>query len=258
LKTYSVQKLAKLAGVSVRTLHHYDRLGLLKPSVRTEARYRLYGEKELIRLQQILFYKELDFPLGEIRTLLDDPAFDLKTALRSHRQALLARRDRLSVLLDTLDKTMSQLNGEKVMLTDAELYAGFSKEQAEAYRTEAAGKYGEETIRRSENHLRGLSKEQFEALKAENVAVSEALFALQEQDPASSEVQQLIARHFAVILQFWGGAVPAGDELKAYRGLAQLYLDDLRYTRHQGQEQPAYAAFLSRAMVHFADSKLGA
>src|ERR1700712_3237780 len=95
---YSVKQLAKLAGVSVRTLHLYDQLGLLKPSVRTESRYRRYGEKELLRLQQILFYKVLDFPLKEIAPILDDPDFDLIKAFEGHRQLLTKKRDHLATL----------------------------------------------------------------------------------------------------------------------------------------------------------------
>lgn len=113
MNLYSVHKLAKLAGISVRTLHYYDRLGLLKPSVRTEARYRLYGDQELIRLQQILFYKELDFSLDEIRRILEAPDFDVLQAMQHHKRALEARRDRLAALLTTIDKTMSKLKGEK-------------------------------------------------------------------------------------------------------------------------------------------------
>ncbi|WP_343702573.1 MerR family transcriptional regulator [Chitinophaga sp.] len=96
MDNYSVKKLARLAGVSVRTLHLYDKMGLLEPSVRTQARYRLYGEKELLRLQQILFYRELDFPLKEIRDILDDPTFDLAQALEGHKKALQARQERIA------------------------------------------------------------------------------------------------------------------------------------------------------------------
>src|SRR5580704_4516137 len=103
---YSVRQLAGLAGVSVRTLHVYDEMGLLKPSVRTDAGYRQYGEAELLRLQQILFYKELDLSLKQIAEILDDPGFDLVEALVGHRIALSARRDRLTTLLNTIEATI--------------------------------------------------------------------------------------------------------------------------------------------------------
>ena len=88
MKKYSVKKLAKLAGVTVRTLHHYDKIDLLKPALRSDKHYRYYGQEELLRLQQILFYKELGFPLQEIKEILEDPDFDLIEALESHKKAL--------------------------------------------------------------------------------------------------------------------------------------------------------------------------
>jgi len=99
VKAYTVSRLARMAGVSVRTLHHYDQIGLLKPLARTEAGYRLYGEPELLRLQQILFFRELDMPLDEVRQILDDPGFDQVAALDHHRQSLQRRMERLTCLL---------------------------------------------------------------------------------------------------------------------------------------------------------------
>src|SRR5512142_78697 len=107
--TYTVQQLARLAGVSVRTLHYYDQIGLLKPSARTAAGYRLYGEADLLRLQQILFFRELDFPLTEIQAILDQPDFDQVKALRDHRLLLQQEADRLGRLLNTIEKTISRL-----------------------------------------------------------------------------------------------------------------------------------------------------
>mgnify|MGYP000865807544 FL=1 len=109
MKKYSAKGLSKLAGVSVRTLHHYDEIGLLKPAIRTEAKYRLYGENELLKLQQILFFKELDFSLKEIIDILDDPDFDLTVALESHKQALISKQERISVMLNTIEKTVLNL-----------------------------------------------------------------------------------------------------------------------------------------------------
>ena len=256
-KSLSCRQLAKLAGVSVRTLHYYDRLGLLKPAVRTEARYRLYGEQEQLRLQQILFFKELDFALSEIQSLLEDPDFNLLAALEQHKQALQARQQRLATLLVTLDNTIAHVKGDNVMLTNEELYAGFPKEQAETYRREASDKYGPEVVAEAENKVRQLGKEGFAALKAEQESISQTLLGMMHLAPASEEVQQQISRHFANIQAFWGPSVGAGGKLaEAYKGLAQLYLDDPRYTTHHGQSSPGYANFLSEAMIHFADTKL--
>lgn len=252
---YSVKKLAKLAGVSVRTLHLYDQMGLLKPSVRTEAKYRLYGENELLRLQQILFYKELDFPLQAIAQLLSDPQFDLFQALKSHKVALQQRRDRISTLLVTIDKTMLQLKGE-TMLTHEELYEGLPKEKGETYRQGAIDKYGKQEVEQAENHLRSLGKLGFEQLKAEQQAIAQQLVLLSDEDPTSPLVQDQIARHYANIRQFWGTANSPDKQAEAYKGLGQLYISDERFTTVNGQPNPAYALFLSEAMSHFADTKL--
>lgn len=249
MKAYTVKQVAQLAGISIRTLHHYDRLRLLKPSVRTEAKYRLYGEHELLRLQQILFYKELDFALHEIKAILDDPDFDQRTALESHKQAILARRDRLTVLLTTIDKTISSLNNENVMMTDEELYAGFA--QGTAYRREAANQYGEETVAQSEAHLKQMGKANFEQLKTEQHAIAQTLAGMVGMDPTSAPVQQQVARHYANIVAFWGNSVPQSERLEAYKGLGQLYVDDPRYTTTNGAGNPTYVEFLRRAMTHF-------
>ncbi|GAB4034656.1 MerR family transcriptional regulator [Spirosoma gilvum] len=255
MRQYSVNKLAKLAGVSVRTLHHYDRLGLLKPSVRTEAKYRLYGDKELVRLQQILFYKELDFSLEEILHILEDPEFDTLKALESHKLALQARQYRLSKLLVTIDKTISTLKGERVMLTNEELYEGFPK--GKEYRQEAIEKYGAKAVEDSEAKLQGMGKAGFEQLKADQQNIAQKLASMVNQDPTSPAVQQQIARHYANIRGFWGEeACQSKDMAKAYKGLAQLYIDDPRFTSQNGKENPEYAAFLHKAMVCFADTQI--
>ncbi|GAB4019875.1 MerR family transcriptional regulator [Spirosoma migulaei] len=255
MRQYSVKNLAKLAGVSVRTLHHYDRLGLLKPAIRTEAKYRLYGEQELIRLQQILFYKELDFSLSEILAILENPDFNMITALESHKLALQARQYRLSTLLMTIDKTISTLKGERIMLTNEELYEGFPKGQA--YRQEAIEKYGTEEVDASEQNLRQQGKAGFEQLKADQKDIAKTLAGMLTIDPTSPAVQEQIARHYANIRGFWGEELCQSKNMaEAYKGLAKLYMDDPRFTSQNGQANPEYAAFLNKAMVYFADTRL--
>ena len=132
---YSVKQLLDLAGTSMRTLHYYDSIGLLKPQSYKENGYRQYGEKELLRLQQILFFRELDFSLEDIKTIIDRPDFDIIKALNSHRQLLRHKIVRLNKLIQTVDKTILKLNGESEM-NDTEYYGGFSKEQQEKYEQE--------------------------------------------------------------------------------------------------------------------------
>jgi DNA-binding transcriptional MerR regulator len=252
---YSVKQLAKLAGVSVRTLHLYDQLGLLKPSVRTESRYRRYGEKELLRLQQILFYKVLDFPLKEIGTILDDPDFDLIKALEGHKELLTIKRDHLTTLLNTIDKTVNHLKN-KTMSNYEELYEGMPKEQAEAYRKEAIEKWGEDVVVRSEKALLEMPKLNIEQLKTDQKDITQKLASLVNENPESEVVQEQIARHYANIRSFWGVTDPTDLKIKTYKGLANLYIADERYTTVEGKTNPPFATFMHKAMMCFADSKL--
>lgn len=252
MSTYSVKQLAKLAGVSVRTLHLYDEIGLLKPSARTEAGYRRYGRAELLRLQQILFYKELGLPLQEIGNILDDPGFDLLKALADHREALSARKNRISTLIATIDKTMSNLKKGETMLTPEELYEGLPKEALTKWRRQAAKAYGQEAVERSEQALRNMSKADFQSLKNEQQEIMSALLGLVDQDPAGKAVQSMIARHYQNIRRFWGTAGLPDPQAEKYTGLGRLYLDDERFTSVNGKPQPALAKLMSEAMAHFA------
>ncbi len=252
---YAVKKLAKLAGVSVRTLHLYDELGLLKPAARTEAGYRLYGEQELFRLQQILFYRELDFPLQEIGQILYSPDFDLVQALENHKTALLSRRDRINVLLETIAHSIDHLKNEK-MMNHEDLYKGLPKEKAAAWRREATEKYGIEAVDRSENYLRRLSKAQLEQLKQDQKDINARLVALMHESPDSPIVQDQIALHYANIREFWGTAGSGDPQAEAYAGLGQLYVDDERFSKVDGKPNKAYVLFLRDAMQYFAETKL--
>lgn len=251
MKKYTAKGLSKLAGVSVRTLHHYDKIGLLKPAIRTEARYRLYGEIELLKLQQILFFKELDFPLKEIIDILDEPDFDLVLALEEHKKRLVLKKQRISVMLKTLDKTMLNLK-TKTMITDDQLYEGFPKESRKKVREEAIEQYGKEKVEWSEKHLQKLSKEDFEKLIQDQKDIFKQLFEMSHKNPEAEEVQLETAKHFKNIMAFWARNPNSEDVVKDYRGLAKLYLADERFTLVEGKAQPKFAKFLAEAMDYFA------
>ncbi|MCK7554142.1 MerR family transcriptional regulator [Chitinophaga sedimenti] len=249
MDNYSVKKLAQLAGVSVRTLHLYDKMGLLKPSVRTEARYRLYGEKELLRLQQILFYRELDFPLKEIADILDNPAFDMVQALEGHRRALLARKERIDTLVGTIDNTLVTLKNNR-MLQVEDLYEGIPRDKMDAWRKEAMVRWGESTILAVEDTLRSITKEEMAALKQELEELNTQLSALMHADPASHEVQQLIDRRYVIVMRFTGGKVGM-DRLEYFRKLGELYVADNRYTPVNGLPSMELALFIQAATKHY-------
>src|SRR5690349_3384658 len=128
MKMLTVKQVAKISGVSVRALHHYDRIGLLKPALIGTNRYRYYGRDELLRLQQILLHRELGIPLDEIGTILDAPGFDRLAALRSQRERLAGQAERYAELVRTIDRTIASLNGDTTM-ENADLYKGITPEK---------------------------------------------------------------------------------------------------------------------------------
>ena len=129
---FTVKQLSDLAGVSVRTLHYYDEIGLLKPTRVGENGYRYYEEEALFRLQQILFFREMDLGLAQIKEVLGTPNFDQRAALQAHRQALQAKIDRLQILIETVDDTIKHLTGE-VSMSKKKLFKGFSEKKQKQY-----------------------------------------------------------------------------------------------------------------------------
>jgi len=259
MKTFTVKKLAEISGVSVRTLHYYDQIGLLRPTIRTEKKYRLYGNDELLRLQQILFFREMGFSLKDIIDILDEPEYDLVEALMQHKSALLNRRKRISTLLKTIDTTINNLKKGKVMKNPNELYKGFPEEIGTTYKKEAVEKYGKETVEQSEKELMKLGKSGFEALLQETGTIFNELFELRKENPEDEKIQGHIARHYEVVRKLWGTSNSADKQAIAYIGLGDLYVSDDRYLANatNGNPQPEFARFLQKAMRHFAESKLG-
>ena len=249
--TYGVRELARLAGVSVRTLHHYDQIGLLTPSSRTAAGYRQYGADDLMRLQQILFFKELDVPLGEIRAILDDPEFDQIAALEQHRRLLQLQSERLAQLLKTVDKTIQKLTEDTMTLTNEELYEGFSKEQIESYENEARERWGStDAYKESRKRVGNMSKAQWDAVKEQGDEATRLMAGLMGRDPADPEVQAAIAKHHAWIENFY--TAPA----EMYAGLGQMYADDERFRAYYDNYAPDLADFMRDAMAIYAETVL--
>jgi len=249
-EAYTIGQLARMAGVTVRTLHHYDQIGLLAPAGRTKAGYRLYGEDELLRLQQILLFRELEMELAEVRRILDDPGFDPLAALERHRRLLRRRVERLDRILQTIDRTMSKLKEDDMTLTDEELYEGFSPEQRERYQREAREMYDPALVEESERRVRKMSREQWQAVKDEGDAVTTALAALTDREPGDPEVQELIGRHHAWIENFY----PCSAEV--YRGLAGGYAEHPEFRAFYEKYGPGLADFMRAAMNHHADEVL--
>jgi DNA-binding transcriptional MerR regulator len=245
--TYAINQLAKLAGVSVRTLHHYDEIGLLRPHRSQKNGYRAYGEDELLKLQQILFFRELEFPLADIRRILASPDFDLRRALADQRALIELKKKRLTGLLKTIDKTIQKITHEKRM-EDKELYDAFADKDAQRYAEEAKQRWGHtEAYKQSAERVKKMTKADMAKVKADADALMKEIAAVADQDPASAKVQALITRHYDALRTFYEPSIAM------YRGLADLYVADPRFTAYYEAYRPGLALFMQKAMHAFCD-----
>lgn len=251
---YTVKKLAQISGVSVRTLHFYDEVGLLKPSYYGENGYRYYEEEQLYLLQQILFYRELGFELRQIQEVLSRGDFDKIEALKSHKRILEKDAERMKKLIITIDKTIDRMKGKKTM-SDQEIYFGFTREKQEGYEQELINRYGdqaEKLIKESKKNLKHWKKEDYAKVKQEGEELHRELAqAIEKKLTAKSpEVQALIRRHFQMIQQFY---TPTKE---VYTCLGQLYIEHPDFRKLYDSFHPKLAEFLAEAMKDFANREL--
>jgi MerR family transcriptional regulator, thiopeptide resistance regulator len=246
---YTIKTLAEMAGVSVRTLHHYDSIGLVVPASRSASGYRLYGERELLRLQSVLFYRELDLSLQEIGRILDEPAYDPIAALETQGRLLAARAERLGRLMDTIGRTIGRLKGEN-MLSDEELYEGFAKDEIEGIKAEARERWGgTEAYAESQRRVGRMSREDLARLRTEGEAIDAAAAAAMAagESPSSASVQAIMARKFNHLRAFYE------PSREMFAGLGRLYLEDGRFKARYEAIAPGLAEFLRRAMEAYAE-----
>lgn len=251
---YTVQKLGQLAGVSTRTLRYYDELGLLKPARINSSGYRIYGQAEVNALQHILFYRELGLGLEEIRTIVSSPAFDAAAALKAHRDKLLERRAQLDALIANVDKTLAHTEG-RMEMSDQEKFEGFKQklidDNERQYGAEARGKYGDEAVDRSNRNLKNMSAEDYERIQKLEQHMFEALErGMQAGDPAGEDGQQAAELHKQWLTFYWDSY-----SKEAHAGVAQLYVDDERFTAYYDKHKPGMAAFLRDAVHVYTQSK---
>lgn len=245
---YTINKLAKLAGVSTRTLRYYDELGLLSPARVSSNGYRIYGQKEIDRLQQILFYRELGVSLEEIRSILSSKDFDGLSALESHLSALLARREQMDLLVANVEKTIKAMKGE-IIMNDQEKFEGFIQklvdDNEQQYGEEARAKYGDERVNRSNAKVLNMSREQYMELEKLTEDLNETLKAAFEQgDPAGELAQKACELHKRWLCFYWDDY-----SKEAHIGITQMYVDDLRFTAYYDKIAPGCAAFLRDAVA---------
>lgn len=244
---YTVQKLAQMAGVSSRTLRYYDEIGILKPARTNSSGYRIYGQQEVDRLQQILFYRELGISLDQIKEIISAPAFDAADALKEHREKLLEKRKQLDLLITNVEKTIASAEGRTTM-SDKEKFEGFKKkmieDNEEQYGKEIREKYGDETVDKSNAKLMNMTQEEHEAVTKLAEEVNTALAeAMQTGDPAGELAQKAADLHKRWITFYW-----SEYSKEAHAGLAEMYVADERFKAYYDKIRPGAAEFLRDAI----------
>lgn len=247
---YAIQELAKLAGISSRTLRHYDRLGLLRPKYVKANGYRYYGAAEVDRLQQILFYRERGLTLAVIKQLLDQPDFDVDRALTEHLTALRRDRVRLEALIATLEQTIQNRKVGKTM-SDSEKFKAFKEKMVadnEAkYGAEIREKYGAETVDASNRKLLGMTEADYQHFKALEVRLMEQLqmAVAGGAAPDSPLGREIAGLHKEWLLMTW----PKGHyNSQAHRNLADMYLADERFKAYYEAAGAGATEFLREAI----------
>ncbi|MGC4876344.1 MerR family transcriptional regulator [Micromonospora sp. DT43] len=242
---YTVGQVAKVARVTVRTLHHYDEIGLLSPSGRTSAGYRRYDDADLQRLQLVLYYRELGFPLEEIAAIIDDPAADPAAHLRRQHELLTGRLKRLQEMVEAIEFAMeaSKMN---IRLTPEERFEVFGDVDPEQYQAEVEQRWGDtDAYRESNRRASRYTKDDWLRNKAENEDWSRRIVAmLTSGAPADSpEAMDLAEEHRQLICR-WFYECP----YEMHTGLADMYLADERFTAYFENIAPGLAAYLNEAI----------
>jgi DNA-binding transcriptional MerR regulator len=242
-----VQKLGRLAGISTRTLRYYDEIGILKPARINSSGYRIYGQAEVDRLQQILFYRELGVSLASINDILNSPSFDSIKALKEHRDRLLDKKRQLDLLIANVNKTIALKEG-RVTMTDQEKFAGFKQKMIddnEKYGEEIRAKYGDEAVNKANQKILDLTEEQYQEMQKLGASVLATLKeAYATGDPAGELAQKTADLHRQWLSYTWDSYSKA-----AHAGLAQMYVDDARFRAYYDQVQPGAAEFLRDAIL---------
>jgi MerR family transcriptional regulator, thiopeptide resistance regulator len=245
----TVGEVAELAGVTVRTLHHYDELGLLSPSRRSEAGYRLYSYDDLTRLREILIWRTLGFPLTEIGALLDDPGHDRLLALKRQRELIEREIERLGALSAAVDAAIAaHLNGTR--LEETTMFEGFEPSE---YEEEARERWGHtEAYQESARRTQQYGEAEWGEIRAEAETITRELVALMRagQPADGPEARALAERHRGHISRWFYPCSP-----QMHRGLAEMYIADERFARTYEREAAGLAAYVHDAILANAEAQ---
>lgn len=242
---YTVKQLADLAGVSRRTLHFYDEKGLLKPSALGENGYRYYDDDSLIRLQQILFYREIGLGLQQIKEILEDPDFDTITALQSHRQTLQEKIERLQTLIRTVDTTILHLIGE-VDVSKKNIFEGFSEEKQKKYEAEAVDRWGDNAAQSIKLWKSYSDKRKAEIMEEGNQIYREIASSM-DKGADAPEIRALLVRWHEHLRYFYEPTI------EVLGGLGDMYHDHPDFNATFTKIHPDLPGFLKKAIAIYVD-----
>ncbi len=241
---FTVKQISQLAGITPRTLHHYDAIGLLKPTQVGENGYRYYSEETLLHLQQILLYRELDMPLEDIKRILADRDFDVLRALENHRGALRKRIAHMERLIDTVDQTIAYVKGEKPM-SKKQLFKAFTEEEQAEMEKQAVELYDPETVKASSRRWKSYSAEEKQRVMDEGHANYQAFIDAMPKGPTSPEAQAIVERWRKHMDYFWT------PNLEQLVGIANGYVDDPAFRANFDAMHPNLAEFVRDAVTEY-------
>ncbi|MFG2344032.1 MerR family transcriptional regulator [Streptomyces phaeochromogenes] len=244
--SYSVGQVAGFAGVTVRTLHHYDEIGLLVPSERSHAGHRRYGDEDLDRLQQILFYRELGFPLDEVAALLDDPETDPRAHLRRQHELLTVRIEKLQKMAAAVEHAM-EARTMGINLTPEEKFEVFGDKDPDEHAEEAERRWGgTETYAESQRRAARYTKDDWKRMQAEVASWGERYDTLMEAgEPATGERAMDMAEEHRQHISHWF----YDCSYEIHRGLGEMYVSDERFKEFYDSMRPGLAEHLRAAIT---------
>ncbi|GEN44449.1 MerR family transcriptional regulator [Alkalibacillus haloalkaliphilus] len=237
-----VNEVAKLVGISVRTLHHYDEIGLLRPSKNPYTGYRTYSDSDLTMLQQILFFKELGFSLKKIKEIINSPEYDQLEALKMHRKMLVDKREKFDLMLQTVDQTIEAKEGGFEM-SNQDKFKGFDFSE-NPYEDEARERWGDAKVDEAKENAMGINDAEQKRMND----IYRKLAELRQGDPKSDEAQTAIKEWYDFLNKNFTTYTP-----EMFQGLGMMYVQDERFQKNIDQFGEGLAQFMSEAMVEFGE-----
>lgn len=244
----TVGELSRISGVTVRTLHHYDEIGLVVPSQRTTANYRLYSDDDVLRLQQVLVFRELGMPLDEIAGVLDDATVANRAdLLRRHRDALAEKRGKLDAMLAAVDHAIEVLEKGTPVMTSEDFEKMFDGFDPAEHEQEAEQRWGTtDAYKESQRRVKQYGPREWQAIKDESAAINARLLELMRAGaaPTDPRVQAAVEEHR---LHIWKWFYDCSKDI--HRGLGEMYVADPRFTKNIDKAGAGLAKFLSEAIA---------